>query len=370
MKILFITFIDIINSLPQRSHHLIDYLKERYDLTVVFCRYDDLGVMKKQEGTTKYIGIPVKFASLFSPMTLYKRYLEIDSEKYDICIAQGPWAGVTAVELLKAGRVNFLAYEDIDYFPAFFEYEDIYNRTRNMEKYCIESSDITFSVNEQLIELRKNMTGITPYYIPNGVNYELFKGDKVKHNGTILVFSGSLEHWAGIEMPIKALPILRRELDVSMMILGRGKYEPVLKKLSRDYKVNDFVHFLGKVKYRDLPLHFKKSDIGLCTLFPTELIKYSFPLKAIEYMAAGLPVIATDIGDLGKLIKENECGITIKYSVIDFVEKTIDLIENRDKMSIYGQNGRNFAKLFDWKELFKKEMNIIFEKLDKRIKYN
>lgn len=52
MKILFITFIDILNSLPQRSHHLIDYLKERYDLTVVFCRYDDLGVLKKQDGTT------------------------------------------------------------------------------------------------------------------------------------------------------------------------------------------------------------------------------------------------------------------------------------------------------------------------------
>jgi hypothetical protein len=39
-------------------------------------------------------------------------------------------------------------------------------------------------------------------------------------------------------------------------------------------------------------------------------------------------------------------------------------------MSIYGQNGREFAKTFDWKELFKKEMGIIFEKLDKRIKYN
>jgi glycosyltransferase involved in cell wall biosynthesis len=155
-----------------------------------------------------------------------------------------------------------------------------------------------------------------------------------------------------------------------MMILGRGRYEPDLRKLSKDYKVDDFVHFLGKVKYKDLPLYFKKADIGLCTLFPTELIKYSFPLKAVEYMAAGLPVIATDIGDLGKLIKENECGITIKYSIADFVEKTIDLIENHDKMSIYGQNGKNFAKSFDWKELFKKEMSIIFEKLDKRIKCN
>lgn len=370
MKILFITFIDILNSLPQRSHHLIDYLKDKYDLTVVFCRYDDFGVLKKQEGTINYIGIPVKFTSLFSPMILYKKYMELDYSKYDICIAQGPWAGLTAVELLKAGRIKFLAYEDIDYFPAFFEYDDIYERTRNMEKYCIENSDVTFSVNQHLIELRKNMTGITPYYIPNGVNCELFSGEKEKHQGIVILFSGSLEHWSGIEMPIKALPILRREYDVSMMILGKGKYEHVLRKLSRDCKVSDAVHFLGKVKYNDLPMYFNKADLGLCTLFPTELIKYSFPLKAVEYMASGLPVVATDIGDLGKLIKENECGITIKYNVSDFVEKTIDLIENYDKMSIYGQNGRKFAKMFDWKELFKKEMSIIFEKLDKGIKYN
>ncbi|SNX52811.1 glycosyltransferase family 4 protein [Thermoanaerobacterium sp. RBIITD] len=371
MKILFITFIDILNSLPQRSHHIIEFLKGKYDLTVVFCRYDDLGILKKKDEMIKYIGIPVKFASLFSPMTLYKSYIELDSEKYDVCIAQGPWAGITAVELLKAGKINFLAYEDIDYFPAFFEYEDVYNRTKYMEKYCIENSDVTFSVNQHLVELREHMTGITPYYIPNGVNYEIFKNEKAIHEGICLIFSGSLEHWSGMELPIKALPILRRECgNVYIEIIGRGKYEPTLRKLARDYMVDDYVHFNGIVKYNDLPNYFKKADIGLCTLFPTELIKYSFPLKAIEYMASGLPVIATDIGDLGDLIKNNECGITIEYNIIDYIEKTIELINGKNKMMICGQNGRKLAISYDWNEIFKKEMKIIYEKLNKGIKIN
>lgn len=371
MKILFITFIDILNSLPQRSHHLIEFLKDKYEFTVVFCRYDDLGLFKRKENNIKYIGIPVKFASLFSPMTLYNSYIKLDDEKYDVCIAQGPWAGITAVELLKCGRIKYLAYEDIDYFPAFFDYEDIYNRTRYMEKYCIENSNITFSVNKYLIKLRNDMTGITPYYIPNGVDNKNFKKEKLEHDGICLIFSGSLEHWSGLELPIKALPIIRREFgNVYINILGRGKYEGELRKLSSDYKVNEYIHFIGKVKYSDLPLFFCKADIGLCTLFPTELIKYSFPLKAIEYMSSGLPVIATDIGDLGELIKNGECGITIEYNINDFVNKTLDMIADKDKIRLYGENGKKLAINYEWNNIFKREMKLILDNLYNGLKLN
>lgn len=371
MKLLFITFIDILNSLPQRSHHLIKFLSGKYDLTVVFCRYDDLDIINTTENGVRYIGIPVKFSSLFSPLTLYKTLSKIDVKHYDICIAQGPWAGIAAVELLKTGKIDFLAYEDIDYFPAFFEYEEIYNRTAQMEKYCIQNADVTFSVNHYLVDLREKQTGIMPHYIPNGVNYKIFQREKIKHNGICLVFSGSLEHWSGLELPIRSLPSLRRELgNVYMIVLGKGKYDDKFKKLVSDLKLNEYVKFYGKVRYEELPFYFSMADVGLCTLFPTELIKYSFPLKAIEYMAAGLPVVATDMGDLGDLIKKYECGITIEYSKVIFEEKIIELLQNKKKLYELSHNGIEASKLYDWNDIFKKELKIINKKLQNRTKLN
>ncbi|WP_284680626.1 glycosyltransferase family 4 protein [Aceticella autotrophica] len=365
MEILFMTFIDILNSLPQRSHHIIDFLKERYDLTVLFCRYNESGVFNKKDGKTKYIGIPVKFYDLFNPMTLYNAYTEINKESYDICIAQGPWMGIVAVEFKKSGKINLLAYEDIDYFPDFFQYEEIYNSTRNMEKFCIENADVTFSVNRYLIKLREEQTGITPYYIPNGVKFNIFQKREKEHEGLCLIFSGSLEHWSGLELPIKVLPALRREFkEVYVRVLGKGHYEAALKKLVADLKIDDYIHFYGKVEYNDLPYYFSMADIGLCTLFPTELINYSFPLKAVEYMAAGLPVVATDMGELGDLIKKNKCGITITYSYTDLLEKLIMLLNNPDKLRSMGSNGLKAAEMYDWKNLFEKELNIILQKLE------
>lgn len=371
MKLLFITFIDILNSLPQRSHHLINFLRGKYDITVVFCRYDDTDIINKTENGIRYIGIPVKFYSLFSPLTLFKSLSKIDGKYYEICIAQGPWAGIAAVELLKNGKIDFLAYEDIDYFPAFFEYEEVYNRTAQMEKYCIQNADVTFSVNCYLADLREKQTGIIPYYIPNGVNYKIFQREKIKHDGICLMYSGSLEHWAGLELPIKSLPSIRRELgNVYIIILGKGKYADKLKKLVSDLNLDDYVKFYGKVRYEELPFYFSMADVGLCTLFPTELIKYSFPLKAIEYMAAGLPVIATDIGDLGDLIKKHECGITIEYSKVVFEEKIIELLQDNKKLNRLSINGIEASKTYDWNDIFKKELKIINKKLQNKTKLN
>jgi len=364
LNIIFITFIDLLNSLTHRSHHMIDFLKNRYESTIVFCRYDSKDVYIRNYEKLKIIGIPVEFYNLFKPLTLYESLTKIDGRHYDICIAQGPWAGLCGIEMYKSKFVNFLVYEDIDYFPGAFIQPDIYTKVKLIEEECIRNSDITFSVSHSLKDLREKQTGIKTYFLPNGIKKGIFTREKNNHKGINLIYSGSLEEWSGLEIPIKALPGLKRELGiVNLIIVGKGMYEKNYKDLVSVLDLTESVKFVGKVQYKDLPYYYKNADMGLCTFMPTEFVRYSFPIKLVEYMAAGIPSISTDIGELKNIVHKHKCGMNIYYNIADFQDKILYLYNNKMKFDEMGLNGYNSSKQYYWDDIFNEEFKIIYNKL-------
>jgi len=56
---------------------------------------------------------------------------------------------------------------------------------------------------------------------------------------------------------------------------------------------------------------FSESDIGIATCALSILTKYSFPYKIPEYMASGLPVIITNMGEIKRMINKSKAGVTV-----------------------------------------------------------
>ena len=80
------------------------------------------------------------------------------------------------------------------------------------------------------------------------------------------------------------------------------------------------------------------------------------PVKMFEYMAAGLPVIASNFPLWESIIKKYNCGICVNpYSTIEIKNAINEIIENPEKAKEMGENGRKIAfDKYNWKNEGKK----------------
>lgn len=154
--------------------------------------------------------------------------------------------------------------------------------------------------------------------IPCGVNLDLFrtieKGlarDYLGFNGEqIILFVGRIVPLKGIDRLLLALKCLKERDHVKLLVIGGDEQcqseVDRLKNLSKDLRIKDSVEFLGLVEQQKLPYFYSAAD--LC-VFPSHY--ESFGLVALESLACGTPVVATDVGDLGNIILEGKTGYVV-----------------------------------------------------------
>jgi glycosyltransferase involved in cell wall biosynthesis len=306
--------------------------------------------------------LPGVFDYLFRDFWTYANLYKRLREHYDVCILGHPRLAFVALQLKRRGKVDVLLYDDWDYFPGFLRGDPFWRHIMRYREYlCVRSADGVVSVSSCLQELRRRQGAKRTAIIPNGVDYDLFQGAQVKkpHPPTIL-YIGSLVKVFGADLPIRAIQIIKRQIpEVRYLILGKGAEESPLKAMAVSLGVQDCVHFLGHQEYWKLPVFLAESDIGVATSRNDEFRKYACPLKIIEYMAGGLPVIGTKVGETKIIIEKSRAGDAIDFSPQAFANAAIQILSNRSKYGMYSANATNFAREYDWKRLLDQELAFI-----------
>jgi D-inositol-3-phosphate glycosyltransferase len=172
--------------------------------------------------------------------------------------------------------------------------------------------------------------------VPCGVNLEHFKAlDKAQArqylglgDGKIVLFVGRIDPLKGIDKLIKALPFLRDIQGLRLLVIGGGEHSQheikQLRKLACNLEVENSVTFLDLVKHEQLPYFYSGADVCVVPSYYE-----SFGLVALESLACGTPVVATDVGDFRNIIREGETGYVVKDNVPDHLAKKIALLLSR-----------------------------------------
>jgi len=93
------------------------------------------------------------------------------------------------------------------------------------------------------------------------------------------------------------------------------------------------------------------ADVGLCIYESIDFYKEFFfsPLKLYDYMASGLPVIGTGVGQIKAVIEQHDNGMLTDNSSKDIVEKILFLKRNRQEAIDMGRKGRQaVAEVYNW----------------------
>ncbi|MDO4899510.1 glycosyltransferase family 4 protein [Actinomyces sp.] len=136
--------------------------------------------------------------------------------------------------------------------------------------------------------------------IPNGVNLHRLTPFPEDPDGVIVTFVGTLKPWHGVADLLQAAALARE--NWSLRIIGDGPERDALHRQADELGLN--VDFRGALAPQEVPGALAGSAIGVAP-YPDlggEEEQYFSPLKVLEYLAAGLPVVASAVGQLPRLL--------------------------------------------------------------------
>jgi phosphatidylinositol alpha-mannosyltransferase len=182
--------------------------------------------------------------------------------------------------------------------------------------------------------------------IPNGANVEHFEGAAPAElpAGRKLLFVGRLEPRKGFRYAVRAFAELADGFpDVQLVVVGEGPQRTLLRRL--EPRTRERIHMLGAVTQAELPTFHAASDIFLAPATGRE----SFGIVLVEAMAAGLPVVASDLPGYSEVVRPGREALLVPPRNADALARaTASLLDNPTLAARLGQAGRLRARTFSW----------------------
>ncbi len=122
-------------------------------------------------------------------------------------------------------------------------------------------------------------------------------------------FVGSLKPWHGLSHLVNAFAHLQQRVpEARLLIVGDGPGRGALEAELAQRQLHSVTQLTGAVAPEQIPDLLALMDVAVAP-YPASANFYFSPLKVVEYMAAGLPVVVSDIGQLRRLVVNNVTGL-------------------------------------------------------------
>jgi glycosyltransferase involved in cell wall biosynthesis len=224
----------------------------------------------------------------------------------------------TSADVVGSLGEDAIVYHCVDEFSAF---SDAGAEVADRESELLRKADVVLCSAAGLYDRKKEHNPHT-YLVTHGVDYEFFRKATCADTPIaqelqslpkpILGFTGLLADWVDLALLAE---LAKRRPEWSIVLIGRSDV---------DLKIFDGlrnVHLLGHRPYNRLPEFLRGFDVALLPFVNNELTVNANPLKLREYLAAGLPVVASPIPEVARY-----AGLVSLASTAEEYEREIDAI--------------------------------------------
>lgn len=226
---------------------------------------------------------------------------------------------------------------------------------QGVESVYLPRTDAVFTVNESIAkELQESYDIPSPTVLYNAPAFEeVAPSQKIREmTGTpedqaIILHQGSMRRDRGCEQLVAAMNSID---NAALVFLGSGPLQSTLEEIVRHHDLQDRVYFVPPVPPTELLSVTASADIGVTLLQDTcRNHRLALPNKLFEYLMAGLPVVASDLPEIGAVVREFNVGCTVRpddtIALAATLQKLIDQPELRSSMA--GRTPRVFDR-YSW----------------------
>lgn len=204
-------------------------------------------------------------------------------------------------------------------------------------------------------EERLRRRGCRTVMVRNFPRLEIFAAPPAAARGGEIIYLGGLSIARGALMLVDIMAALRpRHPGLRLVCLGPFN-EPHVRDRVLDYarqqEVAGVIDYLAMVPHEEVARYLYRASIGLVPWQPhPQLLKLCYPNKVFEYMACGLPIVASDLPGLRDLIAPAGCGRLVRAdATAAHVEAICELIENPPLARQLGEAGAAYARAhYSW----------------------
>ena len=229
---------------------------------------------------------------------------------------------------------------------------------KRLERWIFPKLKHVFTVNDSIAKIYRDEYNVTVNVVRNipllssqnnfiGVSREELG---LPENKKIILLQGAgINMDRGAEEAVQSMQFVN---DAVLLIIGSGDVIPVLKQMVIDLKLNEKVKLIGKVPFEKLLQYTHHADIGLTLDKDTNVnYRFSLPNKLFDYIHAGVPVLASNLVEVKKIIDHYMVGDCIEsHSPKHIADKLNFIFADDTTLQIWKKNSKIVANNLNWEQ--------------------
>ena len=260
------------------------------------------------------------------------------------------------ISKLKGCKMLFDSHEYFTETPELVGRPKVQKVWKKIEGFVAPKLDEMITVCDSIADLFREQYGVKCHVIRNIPPKKAMpsKGDKIalglptdKH---LSVLQGSgINIQRGAEELVQAMQYLD---DCFLMIIGGGDVLPILKQMVEDLKITDKVRFFPRMPYQQMMAFCLDKDTNLN-------YRFSLPNKLFDFIQAGVPIVASHLTEIEKIIRKYDLGLFIENHEPKTIAATIrEGLSDEERREKWKQNLTVAAQELCWENEEQKLLEI------------